>query len=167
MVKLGELFARDLLTLEHRLNKWPDDFRQRLLKVHKQISSKWQDEAKRRVPRDVGTLEKMILKNTYAEDKYTYVSEVGTNIPEYPVYLEFGTRYIAQGAVLALGDSTELTDQDAVHMWAAKAEGLTGLTAKQASLNTEQMPWLRPAFNSIRTFVIDSLNGVMTVPPAP
>lgn len=167
MIKLGELFAKDLYDLEHRLSKWPDDFKKRLNAVHREIGVRWKSEAIKRVPVDTGFLKSKILNNVYIENTYTYVTEVGTNIPEYPIDLEFGTRYIAGGSVLALGDSTELTDQQAVHMWPAKAEGLIGLTAKQAASNTEQMPWLRPSFNFIKTWVIDSLGSVMAVPPAP
>ena len=163
MIRLGEELARDCVSLEARAGNWSKSLKAKLLKVHKQVGARWRDEAQRRVPVDKDTLRARLFHNEYEETQYIYVTEMGTNIPEYPVYLEFGTRFIAGGAVLALGDSTGLTDQDAIHTWPAKEKGLTGMAAGTNS--NEQMPYIRPAFNSIREWVIERLNSTTVVPP--
>lgn len=163
MIRLGEELTRDCVSLENRVGNWSKSLKARLKAVHREVGVRWKGEAQRRVPVDTGFLKTKLMHNVYDEQQYVYVTEVGTNIPEYPVYLEFGTRFIAGGAVLALGDSTGLTDQDAIHMWPAKAEGLAGMGTGVSS--TEQMPYIRPAFNSIREWVIDSLNQTAVVPP--
>lgn len=185
MITLGQQFTRDCVELQNRITNWPEHLKQRLRHVHEVIGVRWKAEAVKRVPVDTSRLKQSIMKNVYLEGGYMYVTEVGTNIEKYPVYLEFGTQYIAKGAVLALGDSTDLTDQEAIHMWPAKAADAIATTsvaidAQGNRLNIagghagagptlggpqEQMPWLRPAFNSIKIWVIDSLNAVITAAP--
>lgn len=186
MIKLGEELSRDCITLERRIGNWSADLKAKLRAVHREVGVRWKGEAVKRVPVDTGFLKSKILSNVYQEQELVYVTEVGTNVPEYPVDLEFGTKYIARGAVLRLGDSTNLTDQDAIHMWPAKQADAIKSTSYSINTNDErlnkigelagankqggpqeQMPWLRPAFNSIRQWVIDSLNNVVVVPPNP
>ena len=50
----------------------------------------------------------------------------------YPVYVEFGTKYIAGGRVLALGFEPTITDAQAVKFWPAKNTGQdVGSTGKR------------------------------------
>lgn len=185
MIKLGEEFARDCIQLENRIKNWTKELKAKLHAVHREVGARWKAEAVKRVPVDTSTLKQRILNNVYLDQQYIYVTEVGTNVEEYPVYLEFGTEYIARGAVMRLGDSTEITDQQAIHMWPAKEADAIESTSYSINTNDErlnrvgdlagagkvkggpqeQMPWLRPAFNSIKTWVIDSLNQTIEISP--
>lgn len=188
MITLGQEFTRDCVALENRIGQWSKDLKAKLRAVHKEVGMMWAAGAVKRVPVDTSTLKNRILHNVYIDNQYVYVTEVGTNIPEYPIDLEFGTKWIAKGAVLALGTSTQITDQQAIHIWPAKAGVDFHADYTSVSINTqderlnlagnlagpnkkggpqEQMPWLRPAFNAIKTIVIDSLNQTMVIPPNP
>lgn len=186
MITLGQEFTRDCVALENRIGQWSKDLKAKLRAVHLEVGMRWQAEAIKRVPVDTSTLKQRILKNVYVDNQYVYVTEVGTNIPEYPIDLEFGTKWIARGRVLALGTSTQITDQQAIHMWPAKEADAIKETSYSINTNDErlnktgdlagpnqkggpqeQMPWLRPAFNSIKTWVVDSLNQTAVIPPNP
>lgn len=183
VTKLGMSFAEDCVQLDKRISQWTSDAKKNLKRVHRIVGQRWRAEAVKRVPVEFGTLKERILSNAYEDGQYIFVTEVGTNVVEYPVYLEFGTRFIAKGQVLAIGDSTDITDQQAVHTWPAKEYEAIAKTSH--SINSagelrndpsrfvsqivagpqEQMPWLRPAFNSIRIWVIAQLNTTIEPPP--
>jgi len=126
-VSLGKQLSESLKQLENALHRWTADGRAKLLKTHRQVAERWRSEAVRRVPVFSSRLKQGILANAY-EDGKEIVAEVGTNVTgdkgqPYPVYVEFGTKYIAQGRVLALGFGPEVTDAQAVRFWEAKNTG--------------------------------------------
>jgi hypothetical protein len=179
VAKLGHQFAEDCIQLEKRIGKWSDGATKNLKRVHEIVGVRWKAEAVKRVPVDTSRLKQQINKNVYQDGQFVFVTEVGTNVKDYPIYLEFGTSHIAHGAVLALGTSTEITDAQAIHTWPAKefdAIAKTSHSEKGGKLYNssmvqvagpqEQMPWLRPAFNSIRVWVIDQLNSAIEPPPS-
>ncbi len=179
VAKLSDQLAKDCIQFERRVENWTKSLKAKLEKAHKIIGVRWHAEAVKRVPVDTGTLKTRILRNVYQDGQYIFVTEVGSNVPEYPTYLEFGTRFIAKGAVLRLGLSTDITDQQAIHTWQAKQDDEIKKTSFSIDIHgklwnnpskfvhaivagpQEQMPWLRPAFNTIKTWVIDQLNGVI------
>jgi hypothetical protein len=109
----------------------------RIEKILWEIMFKLQREAKRRVPVDTGFLRNSININVTTRPSEA-VGEIGTHVI-YGVYLEYGTKWIAGGAVKALGTSPEITDAEAIKSWPALVErGGSG----------QQMPWLRTAVNS-------------------
>ncbi len=68
------------------------------------------------------------------------------------MHLEYGTEDIAGGKVKALGDSPEITDDQAVKNWpAVDGRGGTG----------QQMPWLRPAVNAIEDWIEDQIEDAL------
>lgn len=167
-VKLGEQFARDLLKLEDKLESISKSAVRKLEKAHRQIGQRWRSEAVKRVPVDEGTLKQRIVTNTYRQGD-TFITETGANL-KYAVYVEFGTRRIAGGRVLALGFDPDISDHDAITMWPAKAAGLnnadgspnSAVQAARAARQSrgsreEQMPWLRPGFNAIREWAVKQL----------
>lgn len=154
-VSLGNL-DKDLQLLEKALKQWKAMGVKNLEKVFRRYGLYWQAEAKKRVPVDEGRLEKGIIAPPPYMDGDKLTMEVGTNI-EYGPYIEFGTTRIAGGKVLALGDGPGITDQQAIKSWPAKdAEALSG--------STEQMPFLRPAFNEIREDLIDEIDEAFEPP---
>jgi hypothetical protein len=173
-IMLHRQFADQLLNLSKELRRWGAQAEERLLKAHRRIEQRFIAEAKRRVPVDTGTLRQRIIGNTYSENGQI-VTEVGTNIPGYPVYLEFGTEHIAGGAVKALGDDPGITDAQAIKDWPAKRAELKDKSgtanprvaaAIAKSSAQEQMPWLRPAFSSIREWAIQQQAAALTPPSA-
>lgn len=178
-IKLSDQLAKDCVQLENRVSNWTKSLKAKLHRAHRIIGVRWQAEAVKRVPVDTSTLKQRLLKNVYQDSEFIYVTEVGTNVPEYPIYVEFGTRFIARGAVLALGLSTTITDAQAIHTWPAKQADEIGKTSFSRDVHgnlwnnpsqfthaivggpQEQMPWLRPSFNHIKSWVIDQLNGVL------
>jgi len=181
-ISLGQELTAALKQLENALLNWTKEGRAKALKAHQQIAQRWRSEAVRRVPVDTSRLKQAILANAY-EDGNQIVCEVGTNVTSssgapYPVYVEFGTRYIARGRVLALGFGPEVTDAQAIKYWPAKNEGIVSNTGKvntrvAAAISrrmrlgqaTEQMPWLRPAFWAVRDWAVQLLNAAMEPPP--
>jgi len=106
--------------LEKLVKQWGDRFRTDVFKLFQQLGFRWHAEAVKRVPVDEGTLKNTLIHNTYWENDNSIVTELGTNL-EYGGFVEFGTRLIAGGAVLALGpDREEISDLEAVHTWPAK-----------------------------------------------
>ena len=126
------------------------------------IAAKWAREAKRRAPVEFGDLRNKIIHAVRWEGETLY-AECGSNA-KYAVNTEFGNDYIARGHVKRLGDSPFITDAMAVHFWPAKAaEAIDSTTVGYDERTSrtvdksgkfrgaqEQMPWLRPAFNSFR-----------------
>lgn len=173
-MSLGETFSRQLSELAKLLRNHTRDTEQKLTTAFRKIGVRWRSEAVKRVPVDEGTLKQRIVSNTYKADG-ELITEVGSNVA-YAPFLEFGTRYIAAGNVLRLGLDPEVTDAQAIKIWPAKNSGITNA---DGSLNRagrhmqqraasggaqEQMPWLRPAFMSIRTWAIQQLHEAVRWP---
>ena len=137
-------------------------------KPFQEIAHKMQAEAVRRVPVDEGHLVERILQNVYRDGPAEITAEVGTNVLEYPIYLEFGTEHIAGGDVLAIGDNPIVTDAEAVHDWAAKRGDAIDETrfapAGPGESAQEQMPWLRPTFTENRQWALDRLDFYLRPP---
>lgn len=158
-VTLGHLFSNQLNGFAGALGFWASDGTTRLLKAHKTVGVLVQGQAKRRVPVDTNRLKQGILTNTFMEGP-VLVTEVGTNVKSkrgfpYPVVIEFGSKYIAEGRVKALGEDPSITDAQAITKWPAK---LKRGGAKQ------QMPWLRPAWQSVLPEAIALINAAF-IPP--
>lgn len=176
MLSLGHQFSKDLNKLAKNLEKWSEQAQKKIETAHKRIGKRWQAEAVKRVPVDTGTLKQRILTNTYREGN-KFITECGSNVP-YAPFVEFGTRHIAGGRVLAAGAGPDVTDAQAITVWPAKNRDIVDehsgianqrvVKAIEARLSRsgsqEQMPWLRPAFNSIRDWVIQELTKA-TEPP--
>lgn len=176
LVSLGKRFSRDLDRLAKTLDKWSERVAPQMMLAHERIGKRWHAESVKRVPVDTSTLKQRIVSNTYRQAD-RIITETGSNVP-YAEYTEFGTKHIAGGRVEAVGTSPNVTDQDAITIWPAKNRGIvdegTG-QANQAVTNAmaarlgrggaqEQMPWLRPAFNSIREWAVKQLEAA-TEPP--
>jgi hypothetical protein len=167
-------FSASAKQLEKRLQNWEQSVRAKAKDAMNKITIRWRDEAEERAPVDERRLGPGILGNSY-EENGVFISEVGSNL-DYAKYVEFGTDYIAGGKVKALGDDPGVTDAQAITVWAAKNTDLVdnetgkadrrGNAAIEKSLSKggsqEQMPWLRPAFNSIRRWaeklIVNALN---------
>lgn len=134
------------------LEKFRDDAESELEAELVQIGNRWESEAKRRVPVETGLLRNSIFHEVGKEGGEQYVT-VGSN-QDYAPHIEFGTDWIAGGAVKALGLSPEITDAQAVTSWPAKDANATGGSM-------EQMPFLRPAFMAIRDWALKRLENVL------
>lgn len=170
-VSLNPQLNDDLINLEQHLLDWSKSLKPNLEKSFKIVGQRWRSEAVKRLPVDTGRLKQSMISNVYSDAGGLVTLEVGTNVAEYPIYVEFGTRFIAGGRVLALGPDVGITDAQAMTVWPAKnkdfvdeetGKGNTRLfNAVQARLarggSQEQMPWLRPAFNAIRQWAIDTI----------
>lgn len=176
IASLGGTFSRDLERLAKALREWPDRALKQLDQAHRRIGQRWKAEAVKRVPVDTSRLKQSIATQT-KRNTQGIITEVGSNVP-YAPFTEFGTRHIAGGRVLSLGIDPGITDAQAVKDWPAKAAGgvsggRSGNAAVDAALQrragrgsaNEQMPWLRPAFHSIRDWAIDQLNQATEPPP--
>lgn len=134
------------------LRRWDRDTSARLKSELDLIGEAWKTEAKKRVPVEHGVLRNSINKEvTVSRDDFELA--VGTHV-KYGVYLEFGTEHIAGGRVKALGDSPDVTDQQAITDWPAKAE---------TNARREQMPWLRTAWHAIKERAIRRIVGVFAI----
>lgn len=142
--------AKELVRI---LRDYSAEVESQLAKEMEVIATAWQAEAQRRVPVESGLLRNSILSETGKDGSDGYFAAVGSN-QEYAPHIEFGTKWIAGGAVAALGNSPEVTDDQAIKSWPAKDENAT-------AGSREQMPFLRPAFMSIRDWVLKRLQGVL------
>lgn len=165
------LEVRGLTELERRIASWSVQVSREMTKLFRELGFKWRAEAVRRVPVETGWLKSKILQSTYLDTDNVWVTDVGTNVRDqetgfiYPMAVEFGTRYIAGGAVKALGDSPLITDAQAIHTWPAKSRN--GIAGTSVGVDTdgatrgrrrdalgrftgiqEQMPWLRTSWTS-------------------
>lgn len=134
--------------------RWQDDLAKKAEGLMRRLAFRWHAEAVKRAPVKTGMLRNTLLHNIFYESGSArfgpIVAEVGTNISEpepYGEFVEFGTKRIAGGAVLAIGPRPDVDDFDAVHTWPAKEfdataetsheivhnEGLTGVLAFGAS----------------------------------
>lgn len=172
-VNLGAQFSRDLDDLVRQLEALPEKATAAFVREHKVVGKRWQAEAVKRAPIRDETLRKRIVTNTYKESAGVVTTECGSNL-KYATYVEFGTRRIAGGRVLALGFGPEVDDAAAVKDWPAKDNGLlnangtananvAAAAARRAARGSanEQMPWLRPAFNAIRDWAVQRLAGAL------
>lgn len=181
-VSLGKQLSESLKQFENALHRWTAEGRAKLVKTHQVVAQRWRSEAVRRVPVDTSRLKQAILSNAY-EDGKEIITEVGTNVTSdtgapYPVYVEFGTRYIARGRVLALGFGPEVTDAEAIKYWPAKNAGIVDNATGKANTRVvraiekrlarhgadEQMPWLRPAFWRIRDWAVQRIDAAIEPP---
>lgn len=189
IVSLGGL-EEGLRAFQRAVQGWSKRGRQRLVAAHKRIGYRHKSEAVKRVPVDESRLKPAILTSTF-EDSNGVTTETGTNVP-YGEYVEFGTRYIAGGRVLALGPGVIVTDTQAIKLWPAKVLGsgaigkggfrsgaristttgkantrvVAAIEARMARGGSdEQMPWLRPAFESMRRWAIQQIDDALA-PPA-
>ncbi len=162
-VKLGKQMLDDLDMLQRILRRWSKEGQARYKLAHRRIGQRWRTEAAKRVPVDESTLKQRIVANTFDEGGGRLVTEVGSNVPQ-AVFTEFGTEFIAGGEVKArfgepAGFPVLVTDAEAVKEWPAKsAEELF------SGGGMEQMPWLRPAFNGIRSWAISELDAAYEPP---
>lgn len=115
---------------------WQDDLARAAERLMVKIGFRWHAEAVKRCPVDEGILRNSLLHNVYYESgsarRGPIVAECGTNIsfPEpYGEFVEFGTKRIAGGAVLAIGKRPDVSDFDAVHTWPAKEGDATKRTS--------------------------------------
>lgn len=143
-----------------------------VLKAFTVICVKWEYEAKRRVPVETGLLRNKITHEV-GRDSEGLFGAVGSD-QKYAVYIEFGTKWIAAGNVKRLGLNPEITDSQSIKIWPAKNEGIidskTGELKKNlrgaggrflAGGTTEQMPWLRSSFMSIRDWAMKKLEACL------
>ncbi len=178
VVTLHKQFAQQLNSLAAAFRFWKRDGIKKLEKAHRVIGQRVKGEAQRRVPVATSRLKQGILTVT-SRDAQGFVTEVGTNVKSekgfpYPVVLEFGSKFIASGRVVALGEGTDISDADAIKDWPAKAASalkrdaqgrfLTGSGAKMKSSAGSQMPWLRPAWNFVMPEAIQLINKAMEPP---
>jgi hypothetical protein len=182
MITLGRQFELDLKELETLLYRWSTEAEKELKQALRKIGARTQAEAVMRVPVETSNLKQRILWNLYQQAGDWFV-EIGTNVIDYPEYLEFGTEYIASGRVKQLGESALLEDVNAVHNWPAKSGNATELTSVRIdqgggargrlrnskgrflkSRPQEQMPWLRPAFNKNRAWAIALIDQALAPP---
>ena len=189
MISVGQGFSNDLRMLEQLVSRWESVSKEKVFKAFRRIGVAWKAEAQKRIPVDTGMARQHVLTNTYWDSLTNIVTETGSNLLDkkgfsYPAALEFGTKWIAKGKVKALGDSPLITDSQAIHTWAAKEGDATEKTSASfrkisgspsgARFNRggrfvgsgpqEQMPWLRPAFNRIRSWAEDEINKAMEIP---
>lgn len=176
-ITLHESFAKELHSFADLIRAWDKDGVSRMLKAMQRIGQRFKTEAQKRAPVDEGRLRSSIQANTF-DDGRQIVTEVGTNVKEYPIYVEFGTEYIAGGRVKALGDDVDITDAQAITIWKAKNSGIvddrTGIVkeAVQSAISKrlrqgsagEQLPWLRPAFHAIKEWAIAQQAAAMSPP---
>lgn len=146
--------AAQLRQLEKDARAWGEMSFQKALALFKLLGEKVATDARKRVPVETGNLRNAILSNTFIVAN-NIVTEVGTNVREYPIYLEFGTELIAGGAVKAIGDDAHITDAQAVTSWAALAE---------RGGSNQQMPWLRPAWTVNIGWFVAKLNDAFDPP---
>lgn len=172
------------------LHRWSVDGRREILMAFRQVGERFKGEAKKRVPVDEGRLRNAIMSNSYEDWAGDIITEVGTNV-EYGVYVEFGTKWIAGGAVKAIGLKPEVSDAEAVHWWKEKAGGalrfdqsrpdsggyrmdnisigfrggqLVTVGGGAAGGPQEQMPWLRAAWSAIKDWARDLIFNAMRPP---
>lgn len=133
------------------LRRFGEEAEQELEREMEVIAARWAAEARRRVPVETGALGATLLHESGRQGS-EFFAAVGSN-QEYAPHIEFGTEWIAGGAVKAIGTAPDVTDSQAVRSWPAKDEGGGGAG--------EQMPFLRPAFMAIEEWAIKRLKKVI------
>lgn len=185
---VGTQLLKDLADLEILIKKWDRTSRDRVFRAFRRIGVAWKAEAVKRIPVDTGMARQHVQTETLWDGPQEIVTNTGTNLKSdetgepYPVYLEFGTKRIAGGAVRRLGYDPFVTDAQAVHTWPAKEKDAIDETSASyrkidggsarfnrrgafvGSSPQEQMPWLRPAFNVIRDWSMREIEQSFTPP---
>lgn len=155
-IDMNQEFANELNKLAAYLRAWGKACESNLIKALKAIAYRFKSEAVKRVPVDMGNLKNRILSDVYKVGR-DWIAAVGTNVP-YGKFLEFGTKYIAGGRVQSLGEGIEITDAQAITDWPAKDGGIgAAKNHPKGGSSAEQMPWLRPAFNAIKSWAVAML----------
>lgn len=162
------------------IEQYADNLRANVTDALEQIGFAWEAGAKQRAPVDNGTLRNRI---THEVDSGADTLTLYVGVPaglDYAAFVEFGTKWIAGGRVKALGTGPDVTDAQAIKLWPAKNEGsgkkkdgfLSSKTGQFHSAGakrahdmavqivlgggaSEQMPWLRPAYNAIADQAVD------------
>lgn len=178
-VQLDPQFGDELERLAQLLEAWSGDGVAKLIVAHKQIGQRHRSEAVKRAPVETGRMRNAIMTNVYQQPG-AIITETGSNM-KYAKFIEFGTKYIAGGAVKRLGTNPEITDAQAIHSWPAKDASAIDQTSHsidaQGRLRTktgrfasggsqEQMPFLRPAWMVIKGWAIKRLIKALE-PPKP
>jgi hypothetical protein len=145
--------AVDLSKFADSAKQWREDIVDGVTDVLTNAGEAWVAGAARRVPVDKGRLKSSIVAAPVQYIRGSLVLVVGTDVT-YSLYVEFGTKFIAGGDVLALGQSPEITDAMAVRDWPA---------LRERSGSGQQMPWFRPAFQDIRPTVESDLEAAVFV----
>lgn len=168
-VTLDSAFSKELQALANLLRSWDKNIVSRLQAALREIGNRWKSEAAKRVPVDTGNLKQRILTEVFQEFGNWTVA-CGTNVP-YGKYLEFGTKFIAGGRVLALGSDPNIGDGQAITNWPAKnadfvnpITGIANAVAVAQSLKAhnrgspqEEMPWLRSSLQAIVPWAVSML----------
>lgn len=126
---------------------WSSTLEDNLADAMEKIGQAWAAASKRRCPVDEGTLRNSI---SYDVVRLPTGIRLDVGVPAkmfYAIFVEFGTRHIAGGRVLALGPDADITDAQAIKDWPAKSAEADGTTYGSGE---EQMPWLRTGFTSIQ-----------------
>ena len=139
-----------------RMQAWDTSVRREVRKALTEIGNMWVREAKLRVPVRTGLLRNSINKSVVVGKDYFELA-VGSHV-KYAPFIEYGTRFIAGGAVAALGTRPNVTDAEAITDWPAK---------RADNAMREQMPFLRPSFMALRPRIMKRLHDAMAVPPGP
>lgn len=170
MIKVDFKGVKKFTSLLEGLQK---DFEKKVKRATTRGATHWQTEAKLRVPVETGTTRNTILKEVVTNERGEIEGAVGSNQKHAP-FIEFGTTHIAGGKVKALGIDPEITDQDAVHTWAAKEENAIDMTSAKigkdgrlrdargkfiggGGRSQEQMPWLRASFMASKPKIVKML----------
>lgn len=138
---MADTLTNGLRQLAKDVDKWATQMPKRLTKAAKEVGPLWVGAAQHRAPRDTDDLIRSITSEVIVNGN---TIELHVGVPKsiyYATFVEFGTRWIAGGRVLALGPSPDVTDRRAVKSWPAKDIDSAG--------SPEQMPWLRPSFHAI------------------
>lgn len=157
-VNTGELHGlRELLEEVREMNDIMEPTNGRFVRAWRRMLERWRAAAVKRVPVDNSTLKQNILSEWFWRGSELY-GAVGTNIP-YGVYVEFGTKFIAKGAVLALGTRARITDAQSVHTWAAKEGDAIETTSASYHKHSEDDRLLR---NRSGQWIYKSSRGLKT-----
>lgn len=155
--------------LQSLLRRYGKQAQPELKEAARDICTAWKRAAAHRAPVGLtGALRNSILTDVSA-GRGVVRGEVGSN-QTYAPFVEFGTRWIAGGQVAALGTGPDVTDAQAVRLWPAKDADRQGDSPQLAAARSargsadEQMPWLRPAFNSIRAWAVKRLIQALQLP---
>jgi len=145
-----EIRLKGVAELAKHLEDLTEEAERELEQAMAEIAAAWAAEAEDRAPVETGNLEGTILHDS-GKTAEGYFAAVGSN-ESYAAFIEFGTRWIAGGAVKALGLNPNITDASAVTSWPAKEAG--------GAKSGEQMPFLRPAFMALEPWILKRLKQV-------
>lgn len=159
---------RDINRFIAALQKVPKEVKRRSLQALKRVAIRNRDECVKRIPVDEGTARQRMVTNVSERgDVIDAAWGPGGDGMDYVQYLEFGTEYIAGGLVRQLGTGVDIPDTGAIHTWPAKEGEAIEKTSHSIDSNRqlfnregtavpgpqEQMPFMRPAFYTIKDWV--------------